>query len=208
MSNRWSTGRLEAFSDGVFAIAITLLVLEIGVPEAEFDDLWRGIGEQWPSYLGYVTSFLTIGGIWLIHHAIIRRVEVADGNVMRINLLLLMVVAFLPFPTRLVAEAIHDARAESAAVIFYGVSLLVVSSTLASLWRYLATHRDLLRDDVSDEEVSGITNRTAPNVGFYLAFVALAFLVPQVAAVGYLVLAVLLLFRTSGDRPRGREAGR
>ncbi|MGH3140935.1 MAG: TMEM175 family protein [Gaiellales bacterium] len=64
MANRWDTGRTEAFSDGVFAIAITLPVLDISMPEADFHDLWRGILNQWPSYLGYVTSFLTIGGIW------------------------------------------------------------------------------------------------------------------------------------------------
>jgi uncharacterized membrane protein len=75
MSSRWETGRTEAFSDGVFAIAITLLVLEIAVPESAFDDLWHGIAHQWPAYLGYVTSLLTIGGIWLAHHGIFRRLQ-------------------------------------------------------------------------------------------------------------------------------------
>ena len=202
--------RLEAFSDGVFAIAITLLVLDIGVPKSEFDDLWHGIGSQWPSYLGYATSFLTIGGIWLMHHAIVRRIDRADSTVMRINLLLLMLVAFLPFPTKLVAEAIDRTSAERAAVIFYGLSLLLVSTAVAALWRYLATHRDLLRDDVSDEEVTAIRNRTAPNVGFYLLAIALAFLAPQVAAFGYLALAFVYIFRTRGDRSaRGqRRQGR
>ena len=67
MSRRWDTGRTEAFSDGVFAIATTLLVLDLAVPESEFHHLWHGIGHQWPGYLGYATSFLTIGGIWLGH---------------------------------------------------------------------------------------------------------------------------------------------
>ena len=68
MEDRWGTGRIEAFSDGVFAIAITLLILEIGVPESEFSNLWRGIAHQWPSYLAYATSFITIGGLWMVHH--------------------------------------------------------------------------------------------------------------------------------------------
>ena len=106
MSDRWSTSRLEAFSDGVFAIAITLLILEVSVPESGFDDLWSGIGDQWPSYLAYATSFLTIGGLWLAHHGIFRRLASADAMVMRLNLLLLMLVSFLPFPTKLMAEAI------------------------------------------------------------------------------------------------------
>ena len=105
MAERWSTSRTEAFSDGVFAIAITLLVLEIDVPETAYDDLWQGILDQWPAYLAYVTSFLTIGGIWLAHHGGFARLAFVDRRVMRLNLLLLMVVSFLPFPTRLVAEA-------------------------------------------------------------------------------------------------------
>jgi uncharacterized membrane protein len=106
--NRWETGRIEAFSDGVFAIAITLLVLDVGIPASELDDLGSAIFHEWPAYLGYATSFLMIGGIWLAHHGIFRRLRYANDAVMRINLLLLMAVSFLPFPTRLVADAIRD----------------------------------------------------------------------------------------------------
>lgn len=200
MSDRWSTGRLEAFSDGVFAIAITLLVLDIGIQRSEFDDLWHAIGAQWPSYLGYATSFLTIGGLWLAHHSILRRLDQADANVMRINLLLLMFVAFLPFPTKLVAEAIDNSSAESAAVIFYGLTLLAISVASSGLWRYITAHRDLLADDVSDEEVRAIASRTEPSVGFYVVVVALALLAPQVAAFGYLAIAIVAVFRSRGDR--------
>jgi uncharacterized membrane protein len=97
LGDRWDTGRTEAFSDGVFAIAITLLVLEIGIPASEFDDLWSAIFHEWPAYLGFATSFLTIGGLWLAHHGIFRRLRYANNPVMRINLLLLMAVSFLPF---------------------------------------------------------------------------------------------------------------
>jgi uncharacterized membrane protein len=91
-----------------FAIAITLLVLELSVPESAFHDLWRGIAHEWPSYLAYVTSFLTIGGIWLAHHGTFRRLQYANGELMLINLLLLMATSFLPYPTKLMAEAIRD----------------------------------------------------------------------------------------------------
>ena len=127
VGNRWDTGRTESFSDGVFAFAITLLVLDIQVPASEFNHLWRGIADQWPSFLGYATSFLTVGGIWLVHQGIFRRLQYASRRVMQVNLLLLMAVAFLPFPTRLVAEAIRNTDAERAAVIFYGASLLVIA---------------------------------------------------------------------------------
>ena len=96
MGDDWQTGRIEVFSDGVFAIAITLLVLEISVPESAFHDLWRGIADQWPAYLAYATSFITIGGIWAAHHRIFRRLQYANQRLMVLNLLLLMVVAFLP----------------------------------------------------------------------------------------------------------------
>ena len=134
MDDHWETGRMEAFSDGVFAIAITLLVLEINVPESAFENLWSGIANQWPSYLAYVTSFLTIGGIWGAHHGIFRRLQFANKRLMVINLLLLMAVAFLPFPTKLMAEAIHTQDAARAAAIFYGAALLVISLLLGALW--------------------------------------------------------------------------
>lgn len=145
--DRWDTGRIEAFSDGVFSIAATLLVLEIAVPQAEFDHLWKGIADQWPSYLSYATSFLTIGGLWLVHDAIFRRLRLADFNVTRLNLLLLMAVAFLPFPTKLVAEVINSSSAERAAILFYGAALLVRPRTLPSMsscWRWRSSRPRLL----------------------------------------------------------------
>lgn len=205
MGHRWSTSRLEAFSDGVFAIAITLLVLEISVPESDFDNLWQGIADQWPSYLAYATSFITIGGLWLAHHAIFRRLASADVVVMRLNILLLMLVSFLPFPTRLVAEAIHLTSAERAAVIFYGLVLLSISVVTAALWRYVAGRRDLLEPEVTDEEVTAMTSLTTPSVGFYVVVVCLAILAPEVAAFGFLLIAVVGVFRQRGDRTPASE---
>jgi uncharacterized membrane protein len=200
VSGRWETGRTEAFSDGVFAIAITLLVLDLAVPESEFKDLWHGIGHQWPAYLGYVTSFLTIGGIWLGHHAIFRRLQYATSTVMRLNLLLLMAVAFLPFPTRLVAEAIRYTDAERAAVIFYGGWLLVTASLYSALWATVASDRSLLKPDVTEKEVDAIARATTPKLGFYLVVILLALIAPKVAAFGYLVIAIFAVMRAHGDR--------
>jgi uncharacterized membrane protein len=208
VSGRWETGRTEAFSDGVFAIAITLLVLDLAVPESEFKDLWHGIGHQWPAYLGYVTSFLTIGGIWLGHHAIFRRLQYATSTVMRLNLLLLMAVAFLPFPTRLMAEAIRNNDAERAAVIFYGCSLFVVSALIGALWAAIARDRRLLRPEVSDEEVSVITRAATPNAASFLAAIVLAILVPKAAALGYLLISVVGILRARGDTTPAPEEGR
>ena len=200
MGNRWGTGRTEAFSDGVFAIAITLLVLDIRVPATAFDDLWHGIAHEWPSYLGYVTSFLTIGGIWLAHHGIFRRLQYVNDRVMRINLLLLMAVSFLPYPTRLVAEAVRDSDAERAAVIFYGASLLVIALLVGALWGSVVRDRSLLRPDVTDREVNAILLATTPSIGFYVTATALAVVAPRVAAFGYLIIAVVSVLRARGDQ--------
>ena len=201
MANRWGTGRIEAFSDGVFAIAITLLVLDIRVPLTEFDNLWHGIANQWPAYLGYATSFLTIGGLWLAHHGVFRRLAYANDRVMQLNLLLLMAVSFLPFPTRLIAEAIHDTDAERAAVIFYGASLLTISILLSALWGAVVRDRRLLRPEVGNDEVNAILLATTPNIGFYVGVIVLAVFAPRVAAFGFLVIAILGVLRERGDEP-------
>ena len=199
MGDHWGTGRMEMFSDGVFAIAITLLVLELNVPESAFSDLWAGIAHQWPSYLAYVTSFVTIGGIWAAHHGIFRRLRYANQRLMVLNLLLLMAVAFLPFPTKLMAEAFHDESAARSAAVFYGTALLVISLLLSALWGSVSLDRDILREEVGDDEIRTITLATAPSIGLYGAMIALALFVPRVAIFGYLVIAIFSLLRSHGD---------
>jgi uncharacterized membrane protein len=202
VGDRWDTGRTEAFSDGVFAFAITLLVLDIEVPQTAFPHLWRGIAHEWPSYLGYATSFLTVGGIWLVHHGIFRRLQYANRPVMQLNLVLLMAIAFLPFPTSLVAEAIRSSDAERAAVIFYGGWLLVISVLIGALWGLVGRHPDLLRPEVSEKEAAAIARLTTPNLGFYAGVIVLALLAPRVAAFGYLLIAIVALLRArSGGAP-------
>ena len=158
------TGRLEAFSDGVFAIAITLLILDIGVGSDAGRDLGGAIRGLWPSYLAYVASFSTIGAAWLAHNAITEYLERADAAFVRLNLLLLLFVSFLPFPTRLVAEYIHQDKAEHVAVTFYGIVLLLSSTMLLVLWRYAVRAR-LVRPDTADEEIELLTERLTPGSG-------------------------------------------
>ena len=208
MSDRWSTGRIASFSDGVFAIAITLLILDVAVPASAFDHLWKGIAHQWPSYLAYVTSFVTIGGLWMAHHAIFRRLQYADATVMRLNLLFLMAVSFLPFPTGLMAEAIRDTEAERAAVVFYGLTLLVISVLLRVLWEAILRRPDLLDPDMSVDEVKENSRASTPNIGFYVAVIALALLLPKVAVFGYLVIAIAAVWRARGDDPQRHRLAR
>jgi TMEM175 potassium channel family protein len=197
--NRWDTGRIEAFSDGVFAIAITLLVLDINVPPSAFENLLRGFADQWPAYLAFGTSFVTIGGIWMLHHAVFRRLRYANTAVMRINLLLLMTVSFLPFPTRLVAEAIESSSAERAAVIIYGASLLAISVVFGALSYAIARDPALLQPGVSAAEVRALVRAVQPNAGFYVGFTFLAGVAPRVAAFGFLASSTVAVLRARGD---------
>jgi uncharacterized membrane protein len=200
MRGHWETTRTEAFSDGVFSIASTLLVLDIAIPVSELDDLWSGIAHEWPRYLAYATSFITIGGIWLAHHSVFRRLQYANAKVMQINLALLMAVAFLPFPTRLVADALrHGVASERAAVIFYGASLLVIALLFSALWSEVMRDRQLLKPEVSDAEVEAIGRATTPNIGLYAAVIVVAILVPRVAAFGYLAIGIVAVTRARGD---------
>jgi uncharacterized membrane protein len=127
----YSTTRLEAFSDGVFAIAITLLVLDLALGSG--DSAVEQVLHAWPSFLAYAISFLTIGAAWLGHMALTDRLARADGILLRLNLLLLFVVSFLPFPTRLVSESLADVATERVFVTMYGVVAIGIGLLLPRL---------------------------------------------------------------------------
>src|SRR3954466_5450469 len=120
------TGRLEAFSDGVFAITITLLVLEIR-PPTDYTHLLHGLAALWPSYLAYVLTFLFVGQVWANHHVMFDHIRAADRVVLLLNTLLLMAVAFLPFATSVLAGAMRDGHGQRTAVAFYGIAFVLAS---------------------------------------------------------------------------------
>jgi uncharacterized membrane protein len=191
------TGRLEAFSDGVFAIAITLLVLDITVPASAEAHLLRSIIDLWPSYLAYVVSVSTIGAMWLGHNAITEYLERTDVGFVRLNLLLLLVIAFLPFPTRLFAEFIGKDSPERVAATIYGLSLLLASALLMVLWRYALRHR-LVRPDTADEEVQLLTKRLTPGLTGYPVLIIVGLFIPIVAVTGYPAVALYLIVPSGG----------
>ena len=203
--------RIEAFSDGVFAIAITLLVLEIGVPLSAERDLLAALAGEWPAYLGYLISFLTIGWVWIGHAAITSHMARADGLFVRLNLLLLLVVAFLPFPTRLVADFFGNNEPERVAVVFYGVVLLTIAALMSALWRYARGSTELLRADWSDDELAALTSKSNPGLVLLLLSTVLGFFLPSAAAVCFLAVSAFLVipFReivTALRRLRGRRS--
>jgi uncharacterized membrane protein len=133
-----STNRLESFSDGVIAVAITLLVLDIRVPRTggTHSLAWK-LGQQWPNYAAYAISFITIGIIWINHHAMISRLREADHVILILNLLLLLTIGVLPFATSLMAAYLREPAGAHLAAVIYGGALLVMSIAFATLNRHI-----------------------------------------------------------------------
>jgi TMEM175 potassium channel family protein len=195
--SRRDTFRIEAFSDGVIAIAITLLILEIKVPPVEETDsnseLWRQLRDLWPSYAGFAISFFIIGIMWANHHNIYKHIKEVDHYFLLINIVFLFCVAFLPFPTAVLAEHLNEVG-QSAAVIFYSGSFLVTACVYNLLWMY-PSHiaRHLLGDDVDEAAVSTITRRFAVGPPAYLAAFVASFFSSTLSLVILAALALLYL---------------
>ena len=143
------TARMEAFSDGVFAIAVTLLVLDLVVPAIEEGNIGHGLIKEWPIYLAYLVSFATIGAAWLAHTTITEHLRRADLLLLRLNLLLLFVVSVLPFPTRMLGEYVTSRDAERIATTVYGLNLLAIRVMIGVVWRY-AVSAHLGREEIAD----------------------------------------------------------
>ncbi len=169
------TARLEAFSDGVFAIAITLLVLDIHIPTAAEADAEGGllttVMNQWPMFLGYFISFSTILVMWVNHHHLFRYIKRTSRLFLFLNGLLLLFVAFVPFPTALLAEYIQHPDAPVAAAIYAG-TYVAIAITFNLLWWYASSGRRLLDDRVTETQVQAVSRQYAFGPALYsLAFV-------------------------------------
>ncbi len=190
------TGRVEAFSDGVFAIAITLLILTVDPPRHG-----RGIAlahellRLWPAYLAYLVSFLTIGIIWVNHHTVFRQFGQVDRTLLFINVFFLLVVAFIPFPTRVVAEFARSGDDRRAAAVLYGATMTLMGLLFLVLWLYGS--RRLLRPDADQREVSGITRSFVPGTPTYAAGTLLALVSPIASLVLFGALALFYVASSS-----------
>ncbi len=188
------TARLEAFSDGVLAIAITLLVLEIGVPHVGAkESLPEALRHLWPSYFGYAVSFLTIGVMWINHHAMFKDIDRQDHTLVVLNLLLLMCIAFLPFPTAVVATYMRDSDHRLAAALTWGVTLVVIAVAFDAMWLYASRGRRLIDEHVSDARLRSRTIRYLPGPLMYGITLPLAFISPWISLALYGAYAVFWL---------------
>jgi uncharacterized membrane protein len=204
-----SPGRLEAFSDGVFAIAITLLVLDIHVPDPSTTaDLARQLGSQWPSYVAYGVSFLTIGIIWINHHAMLRRIKAIDHEILILNLLLLLCVGLLPFTTALMAAYLKESEGETLAAAIYAGSFLLMSVVFAAMnWTILFRKDHLLAGPIDAATRRTIITRGVAGLLPYLAATILAVLSPYVSlAICGAVAAFYALPLASGDEETAAPA--
>ena len=179
---------METFSDGVFAIAATLLVLEIGVD----GDVGKGLTHIWPSYLAYATSFLTIGIIWMNHHHTVGLMDRVDRVFLFVNNLLLMVVAFMPFPTRLVAEHLHDNDARPA-TLAYAITFTLMAALHQVYWQYARRQRRLIADHVPDSALRSVDLAYTPGVPLYGTTVLVAFFSPLAAVLLTFAIAAFYL---------------
>jgi uncharacterized membrane protein len=155
--------RIEAFSDAVIAVAITLLALDLHVPDpAGPGSLAHRLGEQWPNYAAYVVSFLTIGIIWINHHAMLQRLVSVDHAILVLNLLLLLTIGVLPFSTALMAEYLNASHGQNLAAVIYGGSFLLMSLAFFAMQRHLLlTKQNLLHDHLTPEVRQAVLRRNA-----------------------------------------------
>jgi uncharacterized membrane protein len=193
------TGRIEAFSDGVFAIAITLLIIEVAVPEVAGDEsLASALTDQWQSYLAYALSFLTIGIYWANHHSIFRLFTGTDHGFLLLNVFFLMCIAFLPFPTAVLGSYLGDADRRETAVTFYAFGLLLPAFGWSCSWLY-ARSRRLIDPRLTPGFVRFRTVQYVLSIAFY----ALALLVSLWSAWAGLAICggITMLYLLPPNRP-------
>jgi uncharacterized membrane protein len=191
------TDRLETFADGVFAIAATLLILTVdGAIGERTQHLGEELLEAWPAYVGYAVSFVTIGIIWVNHHLVLSLVERADRRFLLANVLFLMCVAFIPFPTRLLAEHLREDGARAAALA-YGITLTATAVMFNVIWFSASIGRRLLRADADARVVSGITRSYLPGPWIYLGATLVALVSPTASAILYAAIALFYVVESS-----------
>jgi uncharacterized membrane protein len=196
------TGRIEAFSDGVFAIAITLLVIELKLPDTEKGSVWHGLVHDWPQFAAYLTSFFIIGIMWVNHHSMFRSIVRADRVLLFYNLLLLLWTTLLPFPTRLVAENLRDGGSNAAqAEAVYSGTLTLAAIAFSLIWMHAVRGGRLIAEPLgtSRDEWRSI-GRFSVGTFLYAATIGVSFASPGIALAIQFVLALYYLFEQVRSR--------
>jgi len=199
-----SSARLETFADGVFAIAATLLILNVEVPDLGEHGLAHELAKLWPAYIGYAVSFLTIGIIWVNHHTVMGQLRGIDRTFLFINVFFLLCIAFIPFPTRLLATYVRTDNGEAAAFA-YGVTLTATAVFFNLMWRYaIGAGGRLLRPDADRRVVDGITRSYRPGVPMYAGATVVGVFQAEIGAA---LFAAIALFYVLSSSVFGRDEG-
>jgi uncharacterized membrane protein len=192
---------LVAFSDAVFAVAVTLLVLEIR-PPTDYRNLLHGLAVLWPSYLAYALTFLFIGQVWANHHVMFDHIRAADRVILFLNtLLLLMIVAFLPFATSVLAGALRTGHGQRTAVVFYGLAFDAAALTFNAVWRYARRHR-LLSDTLDPAGTTAIGRRFQLAPAWLTTGTLLGLLIPVLGVAVIAAFNVFYWLPIRGESPR------
>src|SRR5438270_1846847 len=177
------TNRLEAFSDGVFAVAITLLVLNIKIPGLDSlnnplpdKTLWRMLRDEWPSLVAYITSFATIGIVWINHHRLFNHIKRTDTGLLLLNLLLLLVIVFIPFPTALLAQQYTAYPDQHLAALIFSGTYVILACCFYLLWNYASYRNRLLGKETDSRAVAAISRQYMFGPLLYLITFGVAFI--------------------------------
>jgi uncharacterized membrane protein len=187
-----STARLETFSDGVFAIAATLLILDV---HSAGGSVAHGLVHAWPSYVVYAISFFTIGIIWVNHHTVMSQIGRVDRTFLFVNVLFLMVVAFSPFPTRVLGRSLRDGS--HAAAFAYGLTFTLMAIFYGVLWFYAALGRRLIAPEADQRVVSGISRSFLPGSFIYGAATLSSLASAYLAVALYAAIALFYVLESS-----------
>lgn len=190
-----SKSRLEAFSDGVFAIVITLLILDVRVPKVPYSELPHALKELLPNILAYGLSFIIVGLYWVSHHQMIGMVKAINRPVLWLNILALMTISFIPFPASLIGEY----PLKTLPVVFYGCSLLAANLVGFISWYYVSRCKELLKDDISPYVIRGM-NLTFLSVNVtYVFAIGIAFVSVWASYVIFVWVILLMIIRKPWD---------
>ncbi len=189
-----TTSRLEAFSDGVFAVAITLLVLQFVDPVAPSGKLLARLLGQWPQLATYGASFLTIGVIWVNHHTIFKGIREIDRTIQFINLVLLLMVVLVPYPTELLGRYLNSGQNGSVAAAFYAVVMTAMSISFQVLVAWAVTHPHLLRPEVKARSLRSVIPRFGLGLLTYAVAIGLAFVSATLVVILFAATAIYYAF--------------
>ena len=192
--------RVIAFSDGVIAIAVTLLVLNLRPPD-DTQHFVHGLIALWPSYVSYIITFMLVGNVWANHHVMFDHIRAADRAVLLLNTLLLMIVAFLPFTTSVLAGALRSGHGLRTATVFYGIAFDATALTFNAVWQYARRHR-LLSETLDPADATAIGRRFQLALAWLTTGTLLGLLIPVLGVAAIAAFNVFYWLPIRGESPR------